>query len=170
MMLFTLVILLIVLNELAILRRLDWTLVEGVYFWFITFSTIGFGDYVLRPPQRIKLLFTDLSVNKSVRQENMHLSGEAKSTSLKGKRLLYILYYIMSLCIISSVINSIIAVFEERKCRRQCPGCVPREIQERVYNIKTEKTKVFEPVVLTHFSVHMDNVQSQKECIELSTP
>ena len=80
----TLVMLLIVINEQAIVTHLDWTLVEGLYFWFITFSTIGFGDYVLRPPQRIKPLFTDVSANKSVRQENMHLSVEAKSASLKG--------------------------------------------------------------------------------------
>ena len=135
MILFTLVVVLIVINELAIVTHLDWTLVEGVYFWFITFSTIGFGDYVLRPPQRIKLLVPDISANKSVKQENKHLSVEAKSASLKGRRLLFMFYHILSLCIVSSVISSIMAVFEERKCRRRCPGCVPREIQEHVCNI-----------------------------------
>ena len=149
--LFALVVLLIVVNQLAIITHLDWTLVEGVYFWFITFSTIGFGDYVLRPPQRIKQLFADISANKSVNQENTHLSVETKSASLKGRRFLFMFYYILSLCIVSSVINSIIAVFEERKCHSRCSGCVPREIQEHVQNIETEKTKVCEPVVLTHF-------------------
>ena len=161
MILFVLVVLLIVVHELAIITHLDWTLVEGVYFWFITFSTIGFGDYVLRPSQRIKLLLADISANKSVKQENTHLSVEAKSANLKGRRLLFMLYYILSLCIVSSVINSIMAIVEDRKCRCWCPGCVPREIQEGVYNMKTEKTKVCEPAVLTHFS--MENVQLQRE-------
>ena len=154
--LFALVVL-IVVNQLAIITHLDWTLVEGVYFWFITFSTIGFGDYVLRPPQRIKQLFADISANKSVNQGNTHLSVEAKSASLKGRRFLSMFYYISSLCIVSSVINAIMAVFEERKCLSRCPGCVPREIQEHVQNIETEKTKVCEPVVLTHF--RMENAQ-----------
>ena len=157
LILFTLVVLLIVVNQLVIITHRDWTLVEGVYFWFITFSTIGFGDYVLRHPQRIKQLFADISANMSVNQESTHLSVEAMSARLKGRRFLFLFYYILSLCIVSSVINTIMAVFEERKCLRRCPGCVPREIKEQVYNTETEKRKVCEPVVLTHF--RMENTQ-----------
>ena len=151
MILFTSVVLLIVVSELVIITHRDWTFVEGVYFWFITFSTIGFGDYVLRPPQRIKQLFADVGANKSVNEENTRLSVEAKSAGLNGRRFLFMFYYILCLCIVSSVINTIMAVFEEHKCLRRCPGCVPRGIQDDVCNTETKKTKVCEPVVLTHF-------------------
>ena len=161
--LFTLVVLLIVVNGLAITTHLnDWTIVEGVYFWFITFTTIGFGDYHLRQPQRIRQLSVNISTNKSVNQENKHVSGAA----LAGMHVFFTSYYIICLCIVSSVLNSIMSVIAERKCCRRCPGCVPRKTQHHVYNEQGGNQNVCEPVVLTYFRI--DNVRFQKENIESS--
>ncbi|KAL9984087.1 hypothetical protein ACROYT_G006346 [Oculina patagonica] len=89
----SLMVLLIVVNVLAITRQLtDWTIIEGVFYWFITFTTIGFGDYVLRPPQRIRQFSVTMSSNKTVNQQNKPASDAA----LAGIHLFFIFYYLLS--------------------------------------------------------------------------
>ncbi len=120
--LFSIMVLLIVANGLLLMYFTGWSIVEGVYFWFITFTTIGFGDYVSREPQRIK----QLSLNSSVSQENMNGSLDAEETTFViFAGLFFTFYNIFTLCIVSSVLNSIMAAIEESKCRPRCPGCVP---------------------------------------------
>ena len=125
--LFSTMISLIALNSVWLMDQTDWTLVEGVYFWFTTFTTIGFGDYVVgHSQQRI----TMLSLNNSVYQES-HESLNEEKTALGIFRDLFLTFYIIfTLCIVSSVLNAIMAVIEERRCRPRCPGCVPRKTQE----------------------------------------
>lgn len=106
------------------------TLVEEVYFWFVTFSTIGFGDYLHRTSHssRIKLL----SLNSSGNQENENeIHYQTKSTFVILVGVAYICLYVVGLCIVSSVINSIVAALEEHERRRRCSGCVPRKIQHQ---------------------------------------
>ena len=129
--LFLLMMLLIVVNGLMLMNIKAWSVVEGVYFWFITFTTIGFGDYVIREPQRIKQLYVNGSVIQDHKQIPLHAEG---TTSVIFAGLFVTCYYILSLCIVSSVLNSIMAAIEERKCRTQCPGCVPRKTQDHVDN------------------------------------
>ena len=103
----------------------DWVFVEAVYYWFITFSTIGFGDFVPTPlqPKRIK----NFSMNNTVDQESMIKSMGAKNVFLL---IFFMLIYVINLCIVSSAINSIVATVEERKHHSHCFGCVPRNIQD----------------------------------------
>ena len=42
----TLLVVLIILASVASTFLEEWTFLEGFYVWFITFTTIGFGDYV----------------------------------------------------------------------------------------------------------------------------
>ena len=59
--LFSLMMVLIVVNGVSLMHLVGWSVVEGVYVWFVTFTTIGFGDYVPHKPQRI----IELSINRS---------------------------------------------------------------------------------------------------------
>lgn len=111
----------------ALTHSLDWTFIEGLYFWFITFTTIGFGDYVISNidvPSYNKLTF-----NISSHQEN-----KDESVDLHIDNILNMLNCLIGLCIVSSVLNSITASIEERTCRPRCFGCCNRKIQDHVNN------------------------------------
>ena len=126
--LFLTMLLLISLNGvMQMYSQTDWTVVEGVYFWFISFTTIGFGDYVAdRPQQRIK----QLSLNSTENQENHELDNAEQTWLEIFLGVFFTFYAIFTLCIVSSVLNAILAVIEERNCRPRCPGCVPRKTQD----------------------------------------
>ena len=113
--------------EIARDRKIsNWTFVEGVYFWFITFSTIGFGDYLFeKHGQRIY----HLHANNSTYQEN---EDDLFQASDVASGILFILIYMTCLLIVSGVINSIMAAMEEHKCRPRCPGCVPHKTEDHV--------------------------------------
>lgn len=107
----------------------EWTFVEGVYFWFITFSTIGFGDYVIREPTtRIK----KFSVNDSVYQENMDASDDNARPQTTQVITLWLLkfIYLINLCIVSSVLNSIMLALEKRRCHPRCRGCFSHKTED----------------------------------------
>ena len=127
--LFSTMMSLIALNGVLLMPQKDWTIVEGVYFWFITFTTIGFGDYVVdRPPQRI----TKLSLNTSVYQESHEsLNEEQTALVIFLGGFFFTFYAIFTLCIVSSVLNAIMAVIEEKRCCPRCPRCVPRKTQDQ---------------------------------------
>lgn len=111
----------------ALTHSLDWTFIEGLYFWFITFTTIGFGDYVISNidvPNYNKLTF-----NLSSHQEN-----KDESVDLHIDNILNMLNCLFGLCIVSSVLDSITASIEERTCRPRCFGCCNRKIQDHVNN------------------------------------
>ena len=150
-----LVVLLIAINSFAITARLtDWTFIEGVYFWFVTFTTIGFGDYVLPHRQRINTI-----TNESLNRVNEPVSSEGSA----GMLIIFIFYYLICLCIVSSVLNSIMIAIAEQKCRRRCHGCVPRKGEYNMNDEKGESQNVAEPVELTYFRI--GNVRFQKEHI-----
>ena len=106
-------------------RGLSWTFVEGAYFWFVTFSTIGFGDYVLfQPSYRIK----KLTLPNSTYQGNEN--AESFQAFHIPSSVLFISVYILSLSIVCSVINSIMAAVEESKCRPRCLGCFTNKTRD----------------------------------------
>ena len=121
--LFSFMVLLIVVSALCI-RDSNWSFVEGIYFWFVTFTTIGFGDYILWKPTRIK----KLSFNRSKTHNNKSSDALQRQTTFAiFKDLLKAFYYIVALCIVSSVLNAIAALMEERRCHTTCPCCIPRK-------------------------------------------
>ena len=128
--LFLLMVTLIMILALLLTRKTGLTVIETVYFWFVTFTTIGFGDYVARDfPQSIQ----QLSNNSSKHQgENGVFNYD---TTVRTVLIIFYLFFsILGLCLVASVLNSIMATVEELKCRPRCPGCVPRKIRDHVNN------------------------------------
>lgn len=126
--LFSLMLVLLMVSGWLHMSFSDWTLVEEVYFWFITFSTIGFGDYALhKSHQRIM----QLSINGTENQENEEgILHRQKGAFAIFVGVGYLCFYIIGLCIVSSVLNSIVEALEEHKCRHRCPGCISRKTQD----------------------------------------
>ena len=151
--------LLIVINGLLVMGLRNWSFIEAVYYWFITFSTIGFGDYALRPPHRIKELTLNISVN-----QNKNESGNArKTTSVVFVGLFGAIYSLICLCIVSSVLNAIMGAIAERKCRPRCPGCVPGTIREHEDNdsqhsdAPEQRATTMTHLNMEHFGFRKDN-------------
>ena len=69
----------------------EWTFLVGFYFWFITFTTIGYGDYILYKPPR---------------------SG--------GRVAMQLVWTALGLCVVSSVLNASVAFLEKRRHYRTC--------------------------------------------------
>ena len=131
-LLFSLMIgLMIAAGVFSMTSTTDWTFVEGMYFWFITFSTIGFGDYTFREPStttRNKKLY----VNDSAYQENRETSDSTTGQSTTARHfifMMFICFYLICLCLVSSVVNSVMLSLEETKCRR---GCFSRKTEDDV--------------------------------------
>ena len=97
-------------------------LLQRVYFAFVTCSTIGFGDYI---PFQISRRIDHLPVNGS---------NDAFKEKKQGPDVFYALSWeievIFGLCLVSSVLNSIMAAMEERKWHY--PGCIPRKTRKPV--------------------------------------
>ena len=101
------------------------TLVEGVYFWFVTCTTIGFGDYV---PYKISRRIKQLSLNSSGESPKLdHTTDMGVFLSM-----FFVVEGIIGLCVVSSLLNSIVAAMEERKWRPRCPRCIPRKTNQHV--------------------------------------
>lgn len=118
--LFSLMILFVFGNGLILVSLKGWTLLEGVYFWFVTLTTIGFGDYLMREPtQRI----THLEMNGSVAHD---ADGENESLGFKIVMSFFsLIYLVLSLCLVSSVLNSVIAALENHNFQPRCQRCIP---------------------------------------------
>ena len=85
-----------------------WTFLEGFYFWFISFTTIGFGDYL---PKQAR----DIS------------DGSEDDTELKVKQMVEYVFnsfwYTLGMCMVSSVISSIQAALDKNRSCQRCRGC-----------------------------------------------
>lgn len=105
-------------------------LLQRVYFAFVTCSTIGFGDYI---PFQISRRIDHLPVNGSNDAFNDG-SNDAFKEKKQGPDVFYALSWeievIFGLCLVSSVLNSIMAAMEERKWHY--PGCIPGKTREPV--------------------------------------
>ena len=99
------------------------TLVEGIYFWFVTCTTIGFGDYV---PYSMTGKIQRLSPT------NPELF-EAAETHDISVTIFFMIECVIGLCIVSSVLNSIMAAIEEWNWRSRFPRCVlPRKTRHHM--------------------------------------
>jgi len=124
-----LMLVLMIANSFFTKSLRGWTLIEGVYYWFVTFTTIGFGDYVLHQPQKIQQLPVN-NPEKFVKED----VGTKEFIFVVVQRKLITLYSLMCLCFVASVLNSIMAAIEERKCRPRCPGCLPLKTRDHPHN------------------------------------
>ena len=159
--LFSLMAVLIVANSILYMILTEWSLIEGVYFWFVTLTTIGFGDYVYDPgkPQRIR----QLSINSTRKHENKAGTVDAgEATAFIFLDIFSTFYFILCLCVISSVLNSIMAALEEQKCRPRCPGCIPRKKRNHLDN---EQNNTPEQRDTSTSYLTMENFGFQKENI-----
>lgn len=115
----TCILMLIMLLCGGVLQRVtgteDWSFLVGLYFWFITFTTIGYGDYV---PE----------IDKS------HVSPARVTMQL--------VWTTLGLCVVSSVLNALATFIEKRreKCKPRCCGCLGnRESKDLERYEKNEK-------------------------------
>ena len=113
-----------------LMRSQNWTFVQGVYFCFVSFSTIGFGDFYVSANQPIPL---KRLVVKSPNASKIYLVNSSKGDALKGARcLLFGLLAMLALCIVSGVFNSVMAAIEELKyINYYCFVCFHRKIHDR---------------------------------------
>ena len=128
---------LILVNGSVMTILFDWSFIESVYFWFVTLTTIGFGDYTIVKSQRIRKLNINISQNY---EEEKDVARKLTLTIVSS--IFYTFYLILCLCIVSSLLNSIVSYIEECKFRTPCPGCVPRTTRdqpENEVNISKEK-------------------------------
>ena len=122
----------IIVYSRLLMRSQNWTFVQGVYFCFVSFSTIGFGDFFVSANQPIPL---KQLVVKSSNASKIYLVNSSKGAALKGARcILYALLVMLALCIVSSILNSVMAAIEELKyISCYCLICFHRKIHNR-YN------------------------------------
>ena len=113
--------------SILLARKAGWTVTESVYFWFITYATIGFGDYVTKDfPQSIQMLSSNGS--RSHQGQEKRVFEEEEGTARTFVSILALLYSIQGLCLVSSVLNSIMAAIEELNLR---PRCLKRKAEHR---------------------------------------
>ena len=137
--LFSFMVLLIVGNGLLVMTLYDWTFVQGVYYWFVTLSTIGFGDYVIRRKTQV-INITGPKLDNGV--------GDLEQASMKVVMgIIFMIQNLLGLCVVSSVLNAIMVAMEEVKLRPRCPRCVPRKTQDLV-----QTPKQFNDVNMTSLS------------------
>lgn len=91
---FLLMILMIVFGAILTTHTDNWSFIEGMYFFFISVSTIGFGDYV-------------------VNDGELKSSDHSKTIAVNFT----IVLITLGLCVVSSVLCSVSAVIEERQKR-----------------------------------------------------
>ena len=124
--LFSLLVMLIMTTSLPLARKAGWTVTESVYYWFITYATIGFGDYVMKDfPQRIQMLSSNGSRNHQGQEKR---AFEVEETAQIFLTTLALFFSILGLCLVSSVLNSIMAAIEELYLR---PRCLKRKTEDQ---------------------------------------
>lgn len=94
-----LMILFLLLGAVIEVLAEGWSFVEGIYVWFIVFSTIGFGDYI--PFQSL-----DQKANRKMNQNCLWV-------------LIFVLAFftLAGLCVVSAVLTSLVQAAEEHRSK-----------------------------------------------------
>ena len=120
--LFSLMVIFVMVFALLLVNSTDMTLVQCVYFWFVTYTTIGFGDYV---PGKIPQSIQRLSFNSSANHATKSLQEFDVPVYVT---IFYLLFCMLGFCVVSSVLNSIVAAFEVEGHGPWCFRCHSRDI------------------------------------------
>ena len=106
---FTVTIVLLTMSSVSTIFLENWSFIEGLYAWFVTFTTIGFGDYV----------FMD-----SLRRKVNH--GKSSNTYLIFTGILFALPYLVGLSLVSCILSVLVdSVDQIRDFRDRCINCCP---------------------------------------------
>ena len=89
-----------------------WSFVEGLYAWFATLSTIGYGDYI---PTWNVLSGHDASETSIRKIETWLIFSSLALPSVAG------------LCVVSGVLNSLVEALEELKIQFKCARRIRRK-------------------------------------------
>ena len=110
-----LMITMLLLGATMQMYTVEWSFIEGFYFWFITFTTTGYGDYV--PGD----------------SSNTH-DGKLKNVGLRTANIAFhIVWTMLGLCVVSSVLSALAAFIEKRSAkqlRRKFCSCFSDRPQE----------------------------------------
>ena len=106
----TLMTLLLLLMGVSAVYVENWTFIEGIYAWFTTFTTIGFGDYVL---------FESLVRNVD--------QGRTSEGELIVHGIVFTIPYLVGLSLTSCILNCLVdSVDEIHDLRDRYMNCWPR--------------------------------------------
>ena len=111
-----------------------WTFVEGIYFGFVTSSTIGFGDYMPSPLRSVKTNIQQaLAGNTTVPSSDGATDTIFWHPADIVRGIIFFFVLTLDLCLASSVLNSAVAPVEEWKSQPpQYLGCIQsKKIGER---------------------------------------
>ena len=130
--LFVLMDMQIIINGLIGTTVEGWTFVEGIYFGFVTSTTIGFGDYMPSPLRTVKTNIQQVLAGNSNSSEDVTDTTYWHPTAIV-RDIIFLFVLMLDLCLASSVVNSAVAAVEEWKSQPpQCLGCIQsRKIGER---------------------------------------
>ncbi|KAL9966747.1 hypothetical protein ACROYT_G024866 [Oculina patagonica] len=102
-----LMVVLVILSALSSTYYENWTFMEGLYAWFITFTTIGFGDYVQFESHARKVA-----------------QGESPKTSLLVHGIIFAVPYVVGLSLMSCILNCLVdSVDHIRNFRDRTMNC-----------------------------------------------
>ena len=106
---FMLMILTLCFGGMAQMHLEGWSFVEGIYCWFATLSTIGYGDYI----PRLNVKKETLGTSDSRAKISVWLTFSA--SALPG---------LAGLCVVSGVLNSLVEALEELRIQLNvCNKC-----------------------------------------------
>lgn len=142
---------------LETLEHLTW--LEGTYMWFVTLTTIGFGDYV--PLKAKSPPFPALPLNGSDESQFEPYDPKNPSPGIIESFVLFLV--IIGFSIVAAVLNAIAAVFEEQKWQARCRGCIPRKIHNREENRENDPSEKSDDGNNT--SVKADNYGFQNDSV-----
>ena len=132
----TLMIVLLISTGASAVYFENWTFIEGLYAWFTTFTTIGFGDYVMFE-----------SLVRTVEQ------GKTSEDQYIFENLVLFIPYIVGLSLTSCLLNCIVDSVEDiRDFRDRYMNCWPSLIAfaRRLFGHKNSSYDVTEEQNNTH--------------------
>lgn len=103
----TLMVILVLLASLSSTYFEEWSFMEGLYAWFITFTTIGFGDYVQFESHSKKITH-----------------GNNSTAELFAHGVIFAVPYVVGLSLMSCILTCLVdSVDHIRNFRDRCVNC-----------------------------------------------